>query len=59
MKSKSPFMPVHPIVAAREGIQVPLIIGYNNREAIFSIKSKYIMTEIFYDCKIERRIVDA
>lgn len=38
-KSKNPFMPVHPEIAAADGIHVPLIIGHNNREGILLFKS--------------------
>ncbi|KAJ8680687.1 hypothetical protein QAD02_016474 [Eretmocerus hayati] len=38
-KSERPFMPIHPTIASEAGIQVPLLIGYNSREAIFSLKS--------------------
>ncbi|XP_058799381.1 esterase B1-like [Phymastichus coffea] len=34
LKSKKPFMPVHPEILAAEGIQVPSIIGHNSREGI-------------------------
>ncbi|XP_058799348.1 neuroligin-1-like [Phymastichus coffea] len=36
--SDEPFMPVHPEIAADEGIQVPLIIGHNSREGIIHLK---------------------
>lgn len=31
-KSKNPFMPVDPKIAASEGVQVPLMIGFNSKE---------------------------
>ncbi|OXU20333.1 hypothetical protein TSAR_009551 [Trichomalopsis sarcophagae] len=34
-KSDNPFLPVPIAVAAEEGVQVPLMIGYNSLEAIF------------------------
>lgn len=37
-KAEKPFIPVHPEVAAEEGIQVPLIIGHNSREGIIHLK---------------------
>lgn len=39
-KSKNPFMPVHPEEAAQNGVHVPLLIGYNNREGILFLDSK-------------------
>ncbi|KAJ8682867.1 hypothetical protein QAD02_018659 [Eretmocerus hayati] len=33
-ESKNPFMPIHPLRAAEEGIQVPLLIGCTDREGI-------------------------
>ncbi|XP_058799349.1 uncharacterized protein LOC131668894 [Phymastichus coffea] len=37
-KSKNPFMPVHPEEAAKQGIEVPLIIGHNSREGLIFLR---------------------
>lgn len=49
-KSKNPFMPVHPEIAAKEGVKVPLLIGYNNREGILFMESnrKFTYEFIFF-----------
>ncbi|XP_058799389.1 carboxylesterase 5A-like [Phymastichus coffea] len=39
LKSKRPFLPVHPEVAAAKGIQVPMIIGHTSRETTFLLKT--------------------
>lgn len=41
-KSKNPFMPIPPEVAAKQGIQVPLLIGYNSREGILFMECNFI-----------------
>ncbi|XP_058799387.1 esterase E4-like [Phymastichus coffea] len=38
IKSKQPFMPAHPEEIFTKGIEVPLIIGYNNREGIIFLR---------------------
>ncbi|XP_023317064.1 uncharacterized protein LOC106658523 [Trichogramma pretiosum] len=36
-ESNEPFMPIDVEMAAKEGIHVPLIIGYNNREGVITL----------------------
>ncbi|KAJ8682866.1 hypothetical protein QAD02_018658 [Eretmocerus hayati] len=33
-KSKNPFMPIHPVEAAQNGVEMPLLIGFTSREGI-------------------------
>lgn len=40
-------MPIHPEIAAKKGIQVPLLIGYVNREGIIFEKSMFINLKFF------------
>lgn len=50
-KSDNPFLPVPIAVAAEEGVQVPLMIGYNTLEAIFL----YGCTYYYYSVYITRK----
>lgn len=43
-KSPEPFMPIPVSQAVQEGVQVPLMIGYNSLEGVFLTKCMYEIT---------------
>lgn len=47
LKSKNPFMPIHPDEAAMQGIHVPLIIGHTSQENLMLVNRKYHSENIF------------
>lgn len=38
-KSTNPFMPIPVLKAAENGMEMPYLLGYNNREGIYSLYS--------------------
>lgn len=41
-KSANPFMPQHPAIRAKAGVQVPLLIGFNSNEGSMFLNGKFI-----------------
>lgn len=48
-KSKNPFMPIEPEVAAKNGVQVPLLIGNNDREGIIYLLYGKLLNRTWHD----------
>lgn len=48
VKSSNPILPAPIEELAKKGMNVPYLVGYNNREGIYALSSKYYIIKFMY-----------